>query len=111
MEIREKREREKKVVSLMIRLYCKKKHHTKNGLCEACNKLDEYAKLRSDKCPFMETKTFCSNCKVHCYKPEMREKIKEVMRFSGPRMICYHPILAIRHVIESKKERKTLKND
>ena len=37
----------------------------------------------------METKTFCSNCKVHCYKPEMRKKIRAVMRFSGPRMIFY----------------------
>jgi len=111
MNISKKREREKEVVSLMIRLYCKKKHHTKTGLCEECAKLDEYAKLRSDKCPFMETKTFCSNCKVHCYKPEMREKIREVMRFYGPRMILYHPVLAVRHVIESKKERKALEHD
>jgi hypothetical protein len=50
-----------------------------------------------------ETKTFCSNCNVHCYKPEMREKIREVMRFSDPRMIFYHPIMAIRHLIESRK--------
>jgi hypothetical protein len=57
----------------------------------------------------METKTFCSNCKVHCYKPEMREKIKEIMRFSGPRMIFYHPIMAIRHLIESKKEKQKMK--
>ncbi|MGN0478669.1 MAG: nitrous oxide-stimulated promoter family protein, partial [Hominenteromicrobium sp.] len=63
---------------------------------------------RSDCCPFMETKTFCSNCKVHCYKPEMREKIREVMRFSGPRMIFRHPVTAIRHVIETKKEKRRL---
>lgn len=109
MNITQKREREKKVVSLMIKLYCKKKHHTKDGLCEDCAALDAYARLRSDKCPFMETKTFCSNCKVHCYKPEMREKIREVMRFSGPRMLLYHPVLAIRHVMESKSEAKKLK--
>jgi hypothetical protein len=56
----------------------------------------------------MESKTFCSNCKVHCYKPEMREKIREVMRFSGPRMIFHHPITAIRHVMESKKEQRNM---
>jgi hypothetical protein len=56
----------------------------------------------------MESKTFCSNCKVHCYKPEMREKIREVMRFSGPRMILHHPITSIRHVIESNKEKRDL---
>lgn len=47
--------------------------------------------------------------KVHCYKPAMREKIREVMRFSGPRMMLYHPVLAVSHVIESRKEKKSLK--
>ena len=106
-----KRQQEKKIVALMIRIYCKKKHGTKKELCADCQALCDYAMLRSDKCPFMETKTFCSNCKVHCYKPEMREKIREVMRFSGPRMILYHPVLAVRHVIESKKERNVLEHD
>lgn len=103
-----KREKEKETVSQMIALYCKKKHGSKQGLCEECAALETYARLRSDKCPFMETKTFCSNCKVHCYKPEMREKIREVMRFSGPRMIFTHPVMAISHVIETKKEKRRL---
>lgn len=106
--IENKREYEKEVVSQMIAIYCKKQHKTKNGLCKVCQELDTYAKQRSDKCPFMETKTFCSNCKVHCYKPEMREKIKAVMRFSGPRMVFYHPVTAVRHLIETKKEKKRL---
>lgn len=106
--VQTKREREKKIVSQMITLYCRKKHHTKKELCSECEKLKNYAVERSDKCPFMETKTFCSNCKVHCYKPEMREKIREVMRFSGPRMIFHHPVTAIRHVIEKKAEGKGL---
>ena len=73
-KIESKREREKRTVSLMIRIYCKKKHGTRKGLCPECEALDAYARMRSDKCPFMETKTFCSNCKVHCYKADMREK-------------------------------------
>ena len=103
-----KRERETRTVSLMIRIYCKKKHGTKKGLCPECEALDAYARMRSEKCPFMETKTFCSNCKVHCYKADMREKIRAVMRFSGPRMIFSHPIMAIRHIIESKREKKRM---
>ena len=110
-KIESKREREKRTVSLMIRIYCKKKHGTKKGLCPECEALDAYARMRSDKCPFMETKTFCSNCRVHCYKADMREKIRAVMRFSGPRMIFSHPIMAIRHVIESKKEKKRLEKE
>lgn len=106
-----KRQREKQTVALMIRLYCRKKHGQKKTLCPDCQELLEYARKRSDGCPFMETKTFCSNCRVHCYKPEMREKIRMVMRFSGPRMIVYHPVMAIRHVIESKREQKRLEKE
>ena len=104
MDINKKRENEKEMVSLMIRLYCRKNHKTKE-LCSECAELDRYARERSDRCPFMENKTFCSNCKVHCYKPEMREKIRKVMRFSGPRMMLYHPVMAIKHLILSKKSK------
>ena len=110
MDVKTKRQREKETVSLMIRLYCRKKHGGKT-LCLECAALDTYARQRSDKCPFMETKTFCSNCKVHCYKKDMREKIREVMRFSGPRMIFHHPVMAIRHVIETKKEKRRMEKN
>lgn len=99
--IKTKREREKAMVSEMIALYCKKQHGRKCGLCPECEALDTYARQRSDKCPFMETKTFCAGCRVHCYKPEMRERIRAVMRFSGPRMLFHHPVAAVRHVIET----------
>lgn len=108
MDTQTKREREKRMVSQMIALYCRKKHHTRGDLCPQCAALDAYAKMRADKCPFMETKTFCSNCRVHCYKPDMRAKIREVMRFAGPRMILHHPVAAIRHVVETKKEQRRL---
>ena len=102
--IQKKREAEKRIVSQMIALYCRKHRHAAEGLCEACMELSDYTQERADSCPFMETKTFCSNCEVHCYKPEMRERIIEVMRFSGPRMIFYHLILAIRHLLTSRKK-------
>lgn len=106
MDLQSKRRREKQVVEAMIRLYCRKKHGGRKDLCLECAALLDYACQRSDRCPFMETKTFCSNCKVHCYRPEMRRKIREVMRFSGPRMLLVHPVLAVRHLIESRREKK-----
>ena len=114
--ILDKREKEKELVSQMISLYCRKNHkekdaHNKFILCRECEELENYARMRSDKCPFMETKTFCSNCKVHCYKPAMRERIKEVMRFSGPRMLFVHPVVAVRHVLETKKEKRRLEKE
>lgn len=108
-KIAKKRKRETEVVNLMITLYCHENHKTKgHALCPECSGLKQYANARVAHCPHMETKTFCSNCKTHCYKPDMREKIRTVMRYSGPRMLFYHPVLAIRHVIESKKEKRKL---
>ena len=108
MDLQSKRRREKQVVEAMIRLYCCKKHGGRKELCPECAALLDYAWQRSDRCPFMETKTFCSNCRVHCYKPEMREKIRAVMRFSGPRMLFSHPAAAIRHLFETRKEKRRL---
>ena len=105
------RQKEMEVVELMIRLYCRKKHKCREGLCEECNELLEYVKLHRSKCPWGDSKPFCSNCKIHCYKAEMRAKIKEVMRFSGPRMVLYHPIIAMSHLIETKKQRKKIKKE
>lgn len=105
MDLETKRRQEKGVVACMIALYCRRKHHTRQGLCPDCAALEAYARQRSDHCPFMQTKTFCSNCAVHCYRPDMREKIRAVMRFSGPRMLLVHPVLAVRHLLESRRER------
>ena len=98
-----KREQEKRIVSLMIRTYCRGRHGTRQGLCPECQTLQEYALLRADRCPFIETKTFCSNCRVHCYKPAMREKIRAVMRYSGPRIMLYHPLVGSLHAFETVK--------
>lgn len=100
-----KREKEKKLILKMIMLYCKKNHHETEIPCIECKQLIEYAFKRIDKCPFMETKTFCSKCKVHCYNKKMQTLIKEVMRYSGPRMLIYHPIIVMRHFIESVRSR------
>lgn len=81
---------------MMIRLYCRKKEGNKS-LCEDCRELLEYASARLEYCPFGEGKTACNRCKIHCYKPEMREKIRQVMRFAGPRMVFYHPVMTLRH--------------
>lgn len=106
--IEKKRLEEQKIVQEMIYLYCKKKHgrRKQEGLCKACETLLQYANERVRKCPFMENKTFCSACRVHCYQPEMREKIREVMKFSGPRMLLYHPAMAMRHMITTMQAKR-----
>ncbi len=101
-EIEQKRQKEKDLFSLMIRFYCEKYHHTKahEHLCEECAELEKYAHARVQRCPFIETKTFCSKCKSHCYNKEMRARVKEVMKSTGPRLLLHHPILVIKHALQ-----------
>lgn len=96
--------REGKTVAVMIDLYCRS-HHRVDTPCPECLELLVYAKGRLEICPFQEGKTTCAKCSVHCFKPAMREKIRTVMRYSGPRMLRRHPIMAVRHLIDqSRKE-------
>lgn len=91
-------EREQKTVARMIRIYCRHKEGNRE-LCPDCAALLEYARARLSGCPFGARKASCRKCAVHCYRQDMRARIRMVMRYSGPRMIFYHPIPAIRHLI------------
>lgn len=104
-----KREREKKLIEEMIRLYCRK-NHGGTDLCPECGELLMYSLSRIDRCPFMETKTFCSGCRVHCYSPDMRQQIRSVMRYAGPRMLMSHPVMVIRHMMESIKWKRKMED-
>lgn len=94
MNVEKKRQREIEVVSLMIHLYCQKYSDIDE------QEMKDYASLRINKCPRMAEKTFCSQCPIHCYQKEKQQQMKKIMRYSGPRMIFYHPILAIRHALK-----------
>ena len=89
---------EKRTVRHMIELWCRAKHGG-NTLCEECQTLLDYSLARLEHCRFGEEKTKCHKCAVHCYRPEMRARIREVMRYSGPRMILCHPLEALRYLI------------
>lgn len=104
MDIDKKRENEKEIVKKMIEIYCCKKHHTSGEICKSCDELWRYAARSTDRCPFMETKSFCSNCKRPCYSEEMLKRMREVMRYSGPRMLFYYPLEVIRHLLQSRKK-------
>ena len=82
----------------MIRLYCR--HKLKRDTpTEEFKELMDYAHKRLDRCKFGDDKPACKRCPIHCYKPEMREKIRAIMRWAGPRMIIYDPVAAIRHIL------------
>ncbi len=93
-------DRERRTIGVMIQIYCQHHHNPAAGLCPECQQLAAYAMQRLEKCPFGAGKPTCAKCPIHCYKPAMRQQVRQVMRFSGPRMLLRHPILAVLHTLD-----------
>ena len=85
----------------MVGIYCYAHHIGPLGMpCADCEDFLDYAERRLEKCPYGDDKPTCSNCPIHCYKPDRRNQVKKIMRYAGPRMIFRHPWLAITHKID-----------
>ena len=110
-------EREQRTVQVMISMYCED-HHPRPAegtlaaataeprLCPDCGALLTYAQQRVERCRFGQGKPTCARCRVHCFAPSMRERIRAVMRYSGPRMILHHPYLALQHLLDAQGDSK-----
>ena len=98
-----RRARELETIYAMVLLYCGRHHRAGKQLCSECTALARYAERRLERCIFGDAKPTCSNCVVHCYRADMRERIREVMRWAGPRMLLRHPLLAIRHMLDGRR--------
>jgi hypothetical protein len=104
-----RRTREFRMIATMLRMYCHSHHASEPArLCPECLALHEYARRRLERCVFGDAKPTCANCTVHCYKASMREQIRQVMRWAGPRMLWRHPVLAVRHILDGRKPAPTL---
>ncbi len=102
--------RERYTIRVMIEIYCRDNHGAADGLCSECQELHAYAMQRIDKCPFQSEKPTCAKCPIHCYKPEMRARVREVMRYAGPRMMLQHPVLAVLHSVDVTAKPRRAKN-
>ncbi|MDD2327145.1 MAG: nitrous oxide-stimulated promoter family protein [bacterium] len=96
-------EAEKRVVGKMITIYCRGRHASTGQICGECGALLRYAEQRLERCPFGEQKPTCESCPVHCYKSDMRQQIRAVMRMAGPRMLLLHPIDTLRHFYRERQ--------
>ena len=98
--------RELATLSAMVGIYCRGHHLAQRtppeGLCAECRNLLAYATRRLDRCVFGDDKPTCAGCKVHCYNADMRERVRVVMRYAGPRMPWRHPLLALAHLVDGR---------
>lgn len=97
-----RRRREQRTLEAMIGMYCRR-HHGSQPLCAECSALARYCQRRLQRCIFGDEKPTCANCLVHCYKPGMRERVRVMMRWAGPRMPWRHPLLAALHLIDGRR--------
>ena len=98
-------ELEFKTIEAMVGIYCKANHKDKNHSvpCNECINFLVYAHEKLDRCPYGQTKPTCNKCPIHCYKQLQRDQAKIIMRYAGPRMLIWHPILAIKHLLAEKR--------
>lgn len=93
---------ELKTITIMTKIYCKQ--HGQEHACSACKNFVEYAAKKLDRCVYGQEKPACKHCPIHCYKTEQKNLAKKIMRYAGPKMLIMHPILAIKHLLKSKKK-------
>ena len=98
----QKKSRDIKVLANFVAIFCRENHRTEAKeiftapddrlvpvignknllLCEDCRKLLNHGIVKLLLCPY-DPKPMCKKCPKHCYAPGYREKVKEVMKFSG----------------------------
>lgn len=107
--------REQVTIEAMLHIWCVAHPlHVRSetgALCGDCEGLFDYASYRLFKCPYGEEKPTCKKCPIHCYSKDRREEMHEVMRFAGPRMLLRHPVLAVRHLLDEKREPPPLRRN
>ena len=97
-----KKEKDLRVLADFISIFCRENHpdgekssfpirderlhQSLNGgdmaLCPDCQKLLNHGIAKLLQCPY-DPKPMCKKCQTHCYAPGYRERMREVMRFSG----------------------------
>ena len=97
--------RDLKVLARFITIYCHSSHpdqpksavnlkthdaaaiHGRSlDLCSSCQKLLAHAFVKRSRCP-LDPKPACKKCPTHCYTPKYRAQIREVMKFSGRKLV------------------------
>ena len=87
MENKQTLEKDIKVLATFIGCYCRGKHKSAKGeLCPDCAELLRYARVKRERCP-LDPKPSCKHCHVHCYGKVQRATIREVMAYSGRRLL------------------------
>jgi len=101
-----------KILINFVRVYCGAKHDAQARvnvglreiagketlLCRECAGVLEQALEKRRNCP-LEPKPSCKKCRIHCYGKDHRARMREIMAFSGRRMILRGRLDYLRHYL------------
>jgi len=89
-----------RLIGKFVEVYCAGKHGAAERsdfalpedlgvrrLCPECAAFMNYGITKRIKCPLEAEKPSCKHCRIHCYAPQQREKIREIMSYSGRRLM------------------------
>ena len=106
------------MLASFVSIFCKENHKTRERgplpikddrlrqaigsespvLCQDCQKLFSHGMAKLLQCPY-DPKPMCKKCQTHCYAAGYREKMREVMRFSGLYLIKHGRLDLILHYL------------
>ncbi len=101
-----KKAKDIRILSQFVSVFCREKHRAEERLpfsikdeqvraildgknpvlCQDCRRLLSHGIVKLLQCPY-DPKPMCKKCPTHCYAPGYREKVREVMRFSGIHLV------------------------
>jgi hypothetical protein len=89
-----------KLIGKFVEVYCSGKHGVaeknlfslpeqlgERRLCPECSLFMHYAITRRIKCPLEAEKPSCKHCRTHCYNKANLAKVKEIMAYSGMKLM------------------------
>ncbi|MBT1070764.1 nitrous oxide-stimulated promoter family protein [Pelotalea chapellei] len=89
-----------RLIAKFVEVYCAGKHAAaersnfmlpeglgERALCPECTEFMKYAVTKRIKCPLEAEKPSCKHCRIHCYAAPQRQKVREIMAWSGRRLM------------------------
>jgi Nitrous oxide-stimulated promoter len=89
-----------RLIGKFVEVYCAGKHGQaernlfslpeglgERHLCPECSVFMQYAVARRIKCPLEAEKPSCKHCRTHCYNKANLAKVKEIMAYSGMKLM------------------------
>ena len=90
-----------KTLEAIGRIYCSAHHdsaeHDEAGLCPSCREAVSATFERASNCPNHQTGN-CEDCEIKCQRGDAQARIRQIMRYSAPRMLFRHPLMTLEYL-------------